>query len=101
MKSVTEIKSISVSVSTETRLTGFKTTTKGLSECHSKKKYTFNLPFVSLYFPGVVTVGELLRNETAFLVDVQKHMDFDPDALHLLMETILPNNNLEVSQEPL
>ncbi|XP_034059961.1 ATP-binding cassette sub-family A member 12 [Gymnodraco acuticeps] len=51
---------------------------------------------INITSPGVVTVGELLRNETAFLVDVQKHMDFDPDALHLLMETILPNNNLEI-----
>ncbi|XP_033990287.1 uncharacterized protein abca12 isoform X2 [Trematomus bernacchii] len=51
---------------------------------------------INITAPGVVTVGELLRNKTAFLVDVQKHMDFDPDALHLLMETILPNNNLEI-----
>ncbi|XP_068429142.1 uncharacterized protein abca12 [Clinocottus analis] len=44
----------------------------------------------------VVTVGELLNNKTAFLLDVQQHMDFDPAALHLLMETMLPNNNLMI-----
>ncbi|XP_070770245.1 uncharacterized protein abca12 [Enoplosus armatus] len=43
-----------------------------------------------------VTVGEMLRNKTAFVVDVQQHMAFDPAALHLLMETTLPNNNLVI-----
>lgn len=51
-----------------------------------------------LYFAGVVTVGELLKNETAFVLDVQQRMSFDPAVLNLLMETALPNN-LEVSQE--
>ncbi|KAK5861274.1 hypothetical protein PBY51_022684 [Eleginops maclovinus] len=51
---------------------------------------------INITAPGVVTVGEMLRNKTAFLIDVQKHMDFDPAGLHLLMETILPNNNLEI-----
>ncbi|KAM9710193.1 uncharacterized protein abca12 isoform 2-T2 [Menidia menidia] len=46
--------------------------------------------------PGVVTVGEMLRNATAFVLDVQRHMDFNPVALHLLMETIVPNSNLEI-----
>ncbi|XP_035859765.1 uncharacterized protein abca12 isoform X1 [Sander lucioperca] len=54
---------------------------------------SFNINITS---PGVVTVGEMLRNETAFLVDVQQHMHFDPAALLLLMETTLPNNNLEI-----
>lgn len=48
-------------------------------------------------FPGVVTVGEMLRNKTAFIADVQKHMDLDPAFLHTFLETPVPNNNLEVS----
>ncbi|XP_077435659.1 uncharacterized protein abca12 [Vanacampus margaritifer] len=43
-----------------------------------------------------VTVGEMLRNESAFFHDVQKHIDFDPNALQMLMGTILPSNNLEI-----
>lgn len=42
-------------------------------------------------------VGELLRNKTAFFADVQQHIDFDPNALKLLLETNVPNNNLMVS----
>uniref|UniRef100_A0A8C3AW17 ATP binding cassette subfamily A member 12 n=1 Tax=Cyclopterus lumpus TaxID=8103 RepID=A0A8C3AW17_CYCLU len=53
---------------------------------------SFNINITS----PVVTVGELLRNKTAFVLDVQQHMDFDPAALRLLMETMLPNNNLEI-----
>ncbi|XP_069010699.1 uncharacterized protein abca12 [Embiotoca jacksoni] len=45
---------------------------------------------------GTVTVGEMLRNETAFFLDIQHHMDFDLEALYLLMETTLPNNNLKI-----
>ncbi|XP_044222425.1 glucosylceramide transporter ABCA12 [Thunnus albacares] len=51
---------------------------------------------INITSPGVVTVGELLRNKTAFVLDVQKHMDFDPTVLTLLMETALPNNNLQI-----
>ncbi|XP_023284363.1 ATP-binding cassette sub-family A member 12 [Seriola lalandi dorsalis] len=51
---------------------------------------------INITSPGAVTVGEMLRNETAFILDVQQHMDFDPIALYLLMETTLPNNNLEI-----
>lgn len=51
-----------------------------------------------LYFAGVVTVGELLKNESTFVQAVQQRMGFDPAVLNLLMETALPNN-LEVSQE--
>ncbi|XP_031714357.1 ATP-binding cassette sub-family A member 12 [Anarrhichthys ocellatus] len=54
---------------------------------------SFNINTTS---PGVVTVGEMLRNKTAFVLDVQQHMDFDPAALRLLMETMLPNDNLEI-----
>ncbi|XP_070831676.1 uncharacterized protein abca12 [Chaetodon trifascialis] len=46
--------------------------------------------------PAMVTVGEILRNKTAFIADVHQHMDFDPAALHLLLETTLPNNNLVI-----
>lgn len=52
----------------------------------------------SFVLPGVVTVGELLRNKEAFTQAVQEHMNVDPAALLLLMETPLPNNT-EVSQE--
>lgn len=61
-------------------------------------KNAFWLTLISLCFPGTVSVGEMLRNETAFVLDVQRHMDFDPASLYLLMETTLPNNNLLVSQ---
>uniref|UniRef100_A0A3Q1H078 ABC transporter domain-containing protein n=1 Tax=Anabas testudineus TaxID=64144 RepID=A0A3Q1H078_ANATE len=46
--------------------------------------------------PGLVTLGELLWNETAFVLEVQQRMSFDPAVLNLLMETPLPNNNLEI-----
>uniref|UniRef100_A0A8C4EJC6 ATP-binding cassette, sub-family A (ABC1), member 12 n=1 Tax=Dicentrarchus labrax TaxID=13489 RepID=A0A8C4EJC6_DICLA len=51
---------------------------------------------VNITSPGMVTVGEILRNKTAFFVDVQQHMDYDPAALNLLLETTLPNNNLVI-----
>ncbi|XP_044072836.1 LOW QUALITY PROTEIN: glucosylceramide transporter ABCA12 [Siniperca chuatsi] len=51
---------------------------------------------INITSPGAVAVGEMLRNKSAFAVDVQQHMDFDPTALHLLMETTLPNNNLVI-----
>ncbi|KAM4558332.1 uncharacterized protein abca12 [Odontesthes bonariensis] len=54
---------------------------------------SLNINFTS---PGVVTVGEMLKNPIDFVVDVQRHMDFNPIALHLLMETIVPNNNLQI-----
>lgn len=50
------------------------------------------------FFPGVLTVGEMLRNESAFLADVQQHMNFSLVALHQLMDTAVPNNNLMVTQ---
>lgn len=65
------------------------------------KKYNIRLTqiaLLSLYFPGVVTVGEMVRNKTAFIADVQQHMKFDPAALQLLLESAVPNNNLVVSQ---
>nr|XP_046260291.1 glucosylceramide transporter ABCA12 [Scatophagus argus] len=51
---------------------------------------------VNITTPGVVTVGEMLRNKTAFIADVQQRMAFDPAALNLLLETTLPNNNLMI-----
>nr|XP_040057060.1 ATP-binding cassette sub-family A member 12 [Gasterosteus aculeatus aculeatus] len=51
---------------------------------------------IKLSSPGTVAVGDLLRNKTAFLLDVQQHMDFDQAALHLLMETMLPKQNVEI-----
>ncbi|KAM9347110.1 glucosylceramide transporter ABCA12 [Symphorus nematophorus] len=51
---------------------------------------------INITSPGVVTVGEMLRNKTAFIVDVRQHMDFDPAVLHLLLETTIPNNHLMI-----
>ncbi|XP_034550567.1 uncharacterized protein abca12 [Notolabrus celidotus] len=51
---------------------------------------------INITSPGVVTIGEILRNTTAFVEDVQRHMDFDPTALAILLETTLPNNNLVI-----
>ncbi|KAM7380664.1 hypothetical protein PAMP_003942 [Pampus punctatissimus] len=51
---------------------------------------------INITSPGLVTVGEMLENKTAFVLDVQKYMDFEPTVLTLLMETPLPNNNLQI-----
>lgn len=53
---------------------------------------------LSLLSPGVLTVGEMLRNKSVFIADVQKHMNFSLVALRHLMNTAIPNNNLMVSQ---
>ncbi|KAM3607617.1 uncharacterized protein V6R79_010758 [Siganus canaliculatus] len=45
---------------------------------------------------GPVTVGEILRNKTAFILGVQQHMALDPAALRLLLGTTLPNSNLVI-----
>ncbi|KAM4561502.1 glucosylceramide transporter ABCA12 [Fundulus diaphanus] len=42
--------------------------------------------------PGVVTFGEMLRNKEAFLQAVQDHMNVDPAALLVLMDTPLQNS---------
>ncbi|XP_019750907.1 uncharacterized protein abca12 [Hippocampus comes] len=57
---------------------------------------SLNINFTSQGEAGDVTVGEMLRNESAFLHDVQKHMDFDPVALQILMNTTMPTNNLQI-----
>ncbi|XP_061548446.1 glucosylceramide transporter ABCA12 [Phycodurus eques] len=54
---------------------------------------SLNINFTS---QGEVTVSEMLRNESAFVQDVQKHIDFDPVALQMLMDTIMPKNNLQI-----
>uniref|UniRef100_A0A3Q3JQ42 ABC transporter domain-containing protein n=1 Tax=Monopterus albus TaxID=43700 RepID=A0A3Q3JQ42_MONAL len=51
---------------------------------------------VNMTSPGTVMVGEMLRNQTAFVLDVQQYMDFNLSVLHLLMETPLPNSNKEI-----
>nr|XP_019945693.1 PREDICTED: ATP-binding cassette sub-family A member 12 [Paralichthys olivaceus] len=51
---------------------------------------------INVTSPGEVTVGELLRDKADFVQDVQRHMDFDPAALQLLMDAVVPNNNLEI-----
>uniref|UniRef100_A0A3Q1F1V9 ATP-binding cassette, sub-family A (ABC1), member 12 n=1 Tax=Acanthochromis polyacanthus TaxID=80966 RepID=A0A3Q1F1V9_9TELE len=51
---------------------------------------------ITVTSPGTMTVGDMLRNQTAFVLDVERHMNLDPAALQLLMDTTLPNNNLEI-----
>ncbi|XP_051937575.1 glucosylceramide transporter ABCA12 [Hippocampus zosterae] len=57
---------------------------------------SLNINFTSQGEAGDVTVGQMLRNESAFLHDVQKHMEFDPVALQILMNTTMPINNLQI-----
>uniref|UniRef100_A0A0S7EWI0 ABCAC n=4 Tax=Poeciliopsis prolifica TaxID=188132 RepID=A0A0S7EWI0_9TELE len=51
-----------------------------------------SLNSVNISDPGVVTAGDMLRNKEAFILAVQEHMDVDPAALLVLMETPLPSN---------
>ncbi|XP_032422830.1 ATP-binding cassette sub-family A member 12 [Xiphophorus hellerii] len=51
-----------------------------------------SLRSINITAPGVVTAGEMLRNKEAFILAVQEHMNIDPAALLVLMETPLPNN---------
>uniref|UniRef100_A0A3P8QCK2 ABC transporter domain-containing protein n=1 Tax=Astatotilapia calliptera TaxID=8154 RepID=A0A3P8QCK2_ASTCA len=44
----------------------------------------------------VMTFGEILKNKTAFVLDVQQYMDLDPATLDLLMNSTLSNNNLVI-----
>ncbi|XP_003445395.1 LOW QUALITY PROTEIN: ATP-binding cassette sub-family A member 12 [Oreochromis niloticus] len=44
----------------------------------------------------VMTFGEMLKNKTDFVLDVQQYMDLDPATLDLLMNSTLPNNNLVI-----
>lgn len=44
----------------------------------------------------MVTFGEMLRNKTAFAANVQRHIGLDPLVLGALLESPVPNNNLEV-----
>lgn len=48
-----------------------------------------------------MTFGEILKNKTAFVLDVQQYMDLDPATLDLLMNSTLSNNNLVVSKDSL
>lgn len=48
-----------------------------------------------------MTFGEILKNKTAFVLDVQQYMDLDPATLDLLMNSTLSDNNLVVSQRQL
>uniref|UniRef100_A0A673B806 ATP-binding cassette, sub-family A (ABC1), member 12 n=1 Tax=Sphaeramia orbicularis TaxID=375764 RepID=A0A673B806_9TELE len=50
---------------------------------------------INITMPAV-TIGEMLQNKTAFILDVQQYMGLDQAALYLLMETPLPNNNLQI-----
>ncbi|XP_061735979.1 glucosylceramide transporter ABCA12 isoform X2 [Nerophis ophidion] len=51
---------------------------------------------VNISAPEEGTVGQLLRNQSAFVQDVQRHMDFNPAVLQLLMDTTLPSQNLQI-----
>uniref|UniRef100_A0A8C7XP47 ATP-binding cassette, sub-family A (ABC1), member 12 n=1 Tax=Oryzias sinensis TaxID=183150 RepID=A0A8C7XP47_9TELE len=44
----------------------------------------------------LMTVGEMLRNRAAFAQDVQQHLAINPSDLDPLMNTTLPNDNLEI-----
>ncbi|XP_076025938.1 uncharacterized protein abca12 [Genypterus blacodes] len=70
--------------------------TSGLNEgFHFNTSRLSNLD-INITSLGLVTVGGMLRNKTAFLLDVQQHMDLDPKVLHLLTETTLPKDNLKI-----
>ncbi|CAL8266921.1 unnamed protein product [Lota lota] len=47
---------------------------------------------VNITQPGKVAFLEMLRDEAAFVMDVQRYMAFDQHTLHLLLNTTLPNN---------
>lgn len=66
--------------------------------CILKRKKIIDKNQKWLSFLGVVPFSELLRNKTAFVQDVEQRQILDSTTLNLLMETPLPNNNLEVSQ---
>lgn len=50
-------------------------------------------------FLGTVTIGDMVRNKTAFLLELQQQPGFEPAVVILLTDAALPNNNLQVSQE--
>ncbi|KAF7662181.1 hypothetical protein LDENG_00244240 [Lucifuga dentata] len=54
---------------------------------------TYNINITS---PGPVMVGEMLKNKSAFVLDVQRHMNLDPITFSLLMDMLLPSSNLEI-----
>uniref|UniRef100_A0A8C7R909 ATP-binding cassette, sub-family A (ABC1), member 12 n=1 Tax=Oncorhynchus mykiss TaxID=8022 RepID=A0A8C7R909_ONCMY len=41
-------------------------------------------------------MSELLRNKTAFALEVHHYTDIPPEILHLLMETTMPNSNFQI-----
>ncbi|CAL8371002.1 unnamed protein product [Arctogadus glacialis] len=47
---------------------------------------------VNITKPERVAVGEMFRDEAAFVMDVQRYMAFDQRTLHLLLNTTLPDN---------
>ncbi|XP_064800500.1 uncharacterized protein abca12 isoform X2 [Oncorhynchus masou masou] len=51
---------------------------------------------INMTSPGVVKMSELLRNKTAFALEVQHYTDIPPEILHLLMETTMPNSNFQI-----
>ncbi|XP_077472726.1 uncharacterized protein abca12 [Stigmatopora argus] len=57
-----------------------------------------SLNFLNINFTSQeeVTIGEMLQNEHAFVQDVQKHTDFDPVALQILMRMVMPKNHLQI-----
>uniref|UniRef100_A0A8C5B9N2 ATP binding cassette subfamily A member 12 n=1 Tax=Gadus morhua TaxID=8049 RepID=A0A8C5B9N2_GADMO len=53
---------------------------------------TYNIDRGCVYPSERVAVGEMFRDEAAFVMDVQRYMAFDPRTLHLLLNTTLPDN---------
>ncbi|CDQ67063.1 unnamed protein product [Oncorhynchus mykiss] len=51
---------------------------------------------INMTSPGVVKMSELLRNKTAFALEVHHYTDIPPEILHLLMETTMPNSNFQI-----
>ena len=45
-------------------------------------------------------MSEILRNKTAFLLDIQTHTDIPINAVELLLDTNLPSSNLQVTSLP-
>ncbi|KAL4616614.1 ATP-binding cassette sub-family A member 12, partial [Arapaima gigas] len=54
------------------------------------------LSFVFLVLQGPANISVLLKNKTAFLIDVQKVTSISPKILSILMNLQLPSSNLEI-----
>nr|XP_054603018.1 glucosylceramide transporter ABCA12 isoform X2 [Nothobranchius furzeri] len=57
---------------------------------------TSSLKPLNISSPGVVTFGKMLRNQTAFILAAEQHLNVDPAALALLMEAPFPTSNAKM-----